>query len=132
MMNIHPILPIGLLNLPRCHGPRRNRLPTKNTRMKMGIVNATIAAMAPTEKIAPMETEPPKMRSRSRMPIAVLNQTALTGVKVVLLTLLIQEEHGKQSSLAYAKVTRDAASIQPPPMENPHIMVRARIARAIF
>ena len=39
-----------------------------------------------------------------------LNQTALTGVRVRLLTRLIQKEAGKQSSRAYAKVTLDAAT----------------------
>ena len=79
-MNAHAQHPIGLLNFPKCHGPRLKRFPTKNTRMKMGIVKATIAAIAPTEKIAPIATSPPKMRRRSKMPMKVLNQTALTGV----------------------------------------------------
>lgn len=32
--------PMGMENLPRFHGPGRNLLPTKKTRMKIGIVNA--------------------------------------------------------------------------------------------
>jgi len=131
-MKAQAIPPIGLLNLPKCHGPGRKRSPTKKTRIIMGIVKATIAAMAPTEKMAPIETEPPNIRRRRRIPIIVLNQTAFTGVYVVLFTFLIQDENGKQSSRAYAKVTRDAAIIQPWPMEKPHTMVRPKIARAIF
>jgi hypothetical protein len=41
------IMPIGMENLPRCHGPGRNLLPTKNTRMKIGIVNALSSKLAP-------------------------------------------------------------------------------------
>ena len=33
--------PIGRLNRPKFHGPGRKRFPTKNTRMKIGIVKAT-------------------------------------------------------------------------------------------
>ncbi len=75
-------------------------MPTKKTRMKMGMVNATYAAMAPTEKMAPMATEPAKMRKRIQIPILQLNHTALTGVRVRGLTFLIQNEAGKQSSRA--------------------------------
>jgi hypothetical protein len=38
--NADAITPMGMENLPRCHGPGRNLLPTKKTRMTMGIVNA--------------------------------------------------------------------------------------------
>jgi hypothetical protein len=34
------ITPIGIESFPRFQGPGRNLLPTKNTRMKIGIVNA--------------------------------------------------------------------------------------------
>jgi hypothetical protein len=40
------ITPIGIENFPRCHGPGRKRLPTKKTRMKMGMVNALCLASA--------------------------------------------------------------------------------------
>jgi hypothetical protein len=39
---------------------------------------------------------------------------------------------GKQSSLAYAKVTREAAIMQPCPMKKPAMMVRARTAKTVF
>jgi hypothetical protein len=32
--------PMGIDTLPRFHGPGRNRLPTKKTRMNIGMVNA--------------------------------------------------------------------------------------------
>lgn len=131
-MKEQAIMPIGLLNLPKCHGPRRKRSPTKNVLMKIGIVKATYAAMAPTEKIAPIATGPPKIKRSKQMPIVVLNQTALTGVYVILLTLLIHQEPGKQPSRAYAKVTLDAATIHPWPMEKAQTIVKARTARAIF
>jgi len=38
--NADAMMPMGMENLPRCHGPGRNLLPTKKTRMTMGIVNA--------------------------------------------------------------------------------------------
>ena len=116
-MNEQAIIPIGLLNLPKCHGPCRKRFPTKNTRMKMGIVKATYAAMAPTEKMAPIAIGPPKIKSSKQIPTDVLNQTAFTGVCVCLLTRLIQKDAGKHPSRAYAKVTLEAATIQPWPME---------------
>jgi hypothetical protein len=50
--------------------------------MKMGVVKATNAAQAPMLKIAPMATGPAKMSNRQAQPMAVLNQTALTGVRV--------------------------------------------------
>lgn len=105
--------PIGILKTPKFHGPGLNLLPTKNTRMKMGVQKATSAAMAPTEKRAPMEMDPPKMRSNMRIPRVVFAQTALTGVLVNGLTCFHRLEKGKQSSRAYAKVTRDAAIIHP-------------------
>src|SRR5271155_4565768 len=74
--------PMIKLNLPRCHGPRRKRLPTKKVRMKMGMVKATKAAMAAMLKIAPIATLPPKMSRVRQIPMTVLNQTALTGVLV--------------------------------------------------
>lgn len=79
-MNAQPATPIGLLNLPKCHGPRRNRSPTKKVLMKIGTVKATIAEMAPTLKIAPIAIAPPKIRRRRTIPTATLNHTALTGV----------------------------------------------------
>ena len=72
--------PIGILALPRFHGPGLNRFPTKNTLMKIGMVNATKAATAAIEKIAPMATVPPNMSSVMAIPMVVLNQTAFTGV----------------------------------------------------
>lgn len=108
--NAHAAPPIGMLNLPRFHGPGRKRSPTKNTRMKIGILKAVYAATAPMEKSAPAATGPEKMSRDRRMPMAVLNQTALTGVNVCLLTRLIQNEAGKQSSRAYAKVTLEEAT----------------------
>jgi hypothetical protein len=40
--NADAMIPIGMENLPKFHGPGRNLLPTKKTRMKMGIVNALL------------------------------------------------------------------------------------------
>jgi hypothetical protein len=54
--------------------------------MATGMVKETNAAQAPMLKIAPIARSPPKIRSRSRMPIVVLSQTALTGVWVWVLT----------------------------------------------
>lgn len=76
------IHPIGMLNRPRFHGPGRKRFPTKNTLIKMGKVNATKAAQAPMENIAPIARDPPKISSKRAHPMAVLNQTAFTGVCV--------------------------------------------------
>lgn len=92
--------PIGRLNLPRFHGPGLNLLPTKNTRMKIGIVKATNADTAAIEKIAPMAISPAKMSKVMRIPMVVLNQTALTGVCVCLFTRLMICEAGKQPSRA--------------------------------
>ena len=78
--NEDAIIPIGLLNLPKCHGPRRKRSPTKNVLMKIGMVKATNAAIAPTEKMAPMATGPANIKQSKQIPTLVLNQTALTGV----------------------------------------------------
>src|SRR5689334_18796326 len=104
--------PIGIENFPRFHGPGRNLLPTKKTRMKMGIVNAlqshdqqshlqtptsiptsgkdssthTKAAIAPIENSAPIAKSPPKISSSNRIPIAQLNHTAFAGVCVYLFT----------------------------------------------
>lgn len=39
--NPHAAHPIGRLHLPKFHGPGRKRCPTKNTRMKIGMVKAT-------------------------------------------------------------------------------------------
>jgi hypothetical protein len=38
--NADASVPMGIEARPRFHGPGRNRLPTKKTRMKIGIVNA--------------------------------------------------------------------------------------------
>ena len=92
--------PMYMLKGPRFQGPARNLFPTKKTRMKMGIVNATKAATAAIENSAPAASGPPKTRRVMRMPSTVLNQTALTGVRVCLFTLLIHQEQGKQSSRA--------------------------------
>lgn len=108
--NAHAAHPIGRLKRPRFHGPGRKRFPTKNTRMKIGIVKATKAATAPMEKRAPAGTGPAKIRRERAMPMAVLNHTALTGVLVCWFTRLIQDENGRQSSRAYAKVTREEAT----------------------
>jgi len=78
--NATAAMPIGRLALPRFQGPFLNRLPTKNTRMKMGIVKATYAATAAIEKRAPAASGPPNIKSTMSIPIVVLNQTALTGV----------------------------------------------------
>lgn len=80
--NAHATHPIGRLNRPKFHGPGRKRFPTKNTRMKIGMVKATKAATAPMEKRAPAGTGPAKMRRVRAMPMALLNHTALTGVLV--------------------------------------------------
>lgn len=98
----------------------------------MGMVNATYAAIAPTEKIAPIATVPPKMSNSKQQPMVVLNHTALTGVYVILLTRLIQKEAGKQSSRAYANVTRDAATMHPWPMKKAQMIVIERTASAVF
>ena len=90
--------PIGMLNRPKFQGPGRNLFPTKKTLMKIGVVNATKAASAPIEKIAPMARLPPKIRRSNRQPTALLNQTALTGVWVTVLTCFQYFESGKQPS----------------------------------
>ena len=93
-------LPMYMLKGPKFQGPALNRLPTKKTRMKMGMVKATKAATAAMENSAPAAIEPPKTRRTIRMPSTVLNQTALTGVWVCRLTRFIHHEQGKQSSRA--------------------------------
>ena len=93
-------LPITRLYRPRCQGPARKRFPTKKTRMKIGVVKAKKAASAPMEKMASIAAPPAKMRRRTRQPMAVLNQTALTGVLVFWLTCFQMRERGKQSSRA--------------------------------
>ena len=98
--NAQAALPMYMLNGPRFQGPALNRLPTKKTRMKMGIVKATKAATAAMENSAPAARSPPKTRRTMSIPSTVLNQTALTGVLVCLLTRLIHQEQGKQSSRA--------------------------------
>lgn len=77
------MIPIGMENLPRFHGPCLKLSPTKATLMNTGVVKATKAAMAPMEKSAPAARLPPKIKSSKMHPIVVLNQTALTGVCVV-------------------------------------------------
>lgn len=72
--------PMGRLALPRCHGPLLNRSPTKNTRIKIGVVKATKAATAAIENNAPAASVPPKIKRVIRIPTMVLNHTALTGV----------------------------------------------------
>ena len=64
------------------------------------------------EKRAPAATGPEKIRKERAMPMVVLNHTALTGVLVRWFTRLIQDEAGRQSSRAYAKVTREAATCE--------------------
>lgn len=66
----------------------------------MGMENATKAATAAMEKRAPMAMGPAKIRLTMRHPIMVLNQTALTGVRVWRFTRLMMCEAGKQSSRA--------------------------------
>lgn len=78
--NAHAAAPIGMLALPKFQGPGLNRFPTKNTRMKIGIVKATKAATAAMENRAPTARGPPKIKRSMQMPTLVLNQTALTGV----------------------------------------------------
>ena len=51
-------MPVGMLKRPKFHGPGRNRLPTKNPRMKIGIVKATNEAVAPMLKMAPIARPP--------------------------------------------------------------------------
>lgn len=96
----HEAPPMNMLYLPRFQGPGLNRSPTKNTRIDIGIVKATNAAIAPIENKAPTARGPPKISKVIRIPTHVLNQTAFTGVSVVLLTRLIQEEPGRQPSRA--------------------------------
>ena len=98
--NPHANAPTYGLNLPRFQGPGLNLLPTKKTRMQIGIVKATKAPVAAIEKSAATATGPPKIRSVASIPITVLKQTALTGVRVRWLTRLIHQEHGKQPSRA--------------------------------
>lgn len=105
-------LPMYMLYFPKFHGPALNRLPTKKTRMKIGIVKATKAATAAMENRAPAASGPPNIRNVIQMPRVVLNQTALTGVCVCLFTRLIHQEQGKQPSRAYANVTREAATYE--------------------
>jgi len=92
------IHPIGMLSFPKFQGPGRKRLPTKKTLMKMGVVKATKAASAPILKMAPMARLPPKIRRSRQHPTALLNQTALTGVWVTVLTCFQYLEKGKQPS----------------------------------
>ncbi|KAL9103530.1 MAG: hypothetical protein Q9163_001448 [Psora crenata] len=99
----HAATPIGVLNFPRFHGPARNLLPTKKTRMKIGIVKATNAPRAVIEKRAPTGIAPPKIRRVMRIPMTVLSQTALTGL-----------------------------TMHPWPIENAAMMVKASAARAVF
>jgi len=56
--NALAIAPIGRLKRPRFQGPGRKRLPTKKTRMKIGVVKAMKAAQAAMLKTAPMATSP--------------------------------------------------------------------------
>ena len=130
MTNAEATMPVGMEKRPRFHGPGRKRLPTKKTRMKIGVVKALVvlalpslktdpvetytkAAMAPMLNSAPIAISPPKMSSKQAMPTAQFNHTAFTGVCVCLLTLLQILLSGKQSSRAYAKVTRLAAIMHP-------------------
>ena len=98
--NAQAALPMYMLQRPKFQGPGLNLLPTKKTRMKIGIVKATKAATAAMENSAPAASSPPKTRRVMRMPSVVLNQTALTGVCVCLFTRFIHQEKGKQSSRA--------------------------------
>ncbi len=84
--NAQAILPMTMLYLPKFQGPGLNLLPTKKTRIKMGIVNATKAATAAMENRAPAASGPPNISKVMQIPILVLNQTALTGVLVCGLT----------------------------------------------
>lgn len=91
-------VPIGILAGPRFHGPGLKRSPTKKTRIAIGIVKATKAATAPIENKAPAASGPPKMRRSITIPIMVLNQTALTGVRVCRLTCLVICDSGPKHS----------------------------------
>lgn len=91
-------VPMGMLARPRFHGPGRNRFPTKKTRMKMGIVKATKPARAPMENKAPAARAPPKIRKVIRMPMNVLNHTALTGVRVCRFTRFVMGDNGPKHS----------------------------------
>lgn len=84
--NAQAILPMTMLYFPKFQGPGLNLLPTKNTRIKMGIVNATKAATAAIENRAPAAILPPNINKVMQIPRPVLNQTALTGVLVCGLT----------------------------------------------
>lgn len=108
--NAQAIVPMTILNLPKCQGPGRNLSPTRNTRMKIGIVNATKAATAAIENKAPAAMLPPNINKVMQIPRQALNQTASTGVFVCGLTRDIHQEKGKQPSRAYANVTREAAT----------------------
>jgi len=81
--------------------------------MAIGMVKATKAAIAPTLKIALMAISPAKMRRSKRIPMTQLNHTAMTGVLVTGCTCFQILENGKQSSRAYAYVTREAATMHP-------------------
>jgi hypothetical protein len=48
--------------------------------MNIGIVKAIYAAIAPTEKMAPIATGPANIKQTKQIPTLVLNHTALTGV----------------------------------------------------
>ena len=113
MTKAHAVAPIGVLNFPKFHGPGRNLLPTRKTLIKIGIVKATKAATAPIEKSAPTARAPPNIKKVMRIPMPTFHQTALTGVLVLVFTCEIHPENGKQPSRAYAKVTRDAATMFP-------------------
>lgn len=73
-------MPVGIDRRPRFQGPGRNLLRVKATRMKVGVVKATKAAMAPMEKRAPAARVPPKIRRSIMQPRVVFSQTALTAV----------------------------------------------------
>src|SRR3569833_953568 len=106
-------VPTTGLHLPRFHGPGRNLLPTKKVRIVMGIVKATQAPMAPTEKMAPMATGPANSSSVSSDPMTALHQTAMPGVLVAEFTFSQYRDSGKHPSRAYANVTLQATTKQP-------------------
>ncbi|KAL2379150.1 hypothetical protein RJZ90_005486 [Blastomyces dermatitidis] len=70
------------------------------------------------------------MSRQDNIPMTQLNQTALTGVWVYGFTFFQILDNGKQSSRAYAYVTREAAIMHAWPIEKQQIIVRARMATA--
>jgi len=74
--------PTGCENLPKFQGPGLNVFLAVVNLSNVGNVNDMNAAMAPTEKIAPMVTSPAKSNKSNNSPMIILIVTAYMGVLV--------------------------------------------------